>query len=248
MPYPDLTVRADVKPESLAILGTTGTATLYSMLARQGVRSTFLAGLTPLHPQKRMVGRAYTLRYLPAREDMDGSAGLDDLTNLQRKGVEEIGPGEIFVVDARGNTGAGSMGEILATRIFRRGGTGIVTDGALRDSDGIRAIGEPVYTRAAHAGVNTSVHFTADLQIPIACAGVMVCPGDVLVGDGDGVIVIPQAMADRVAAAAAEYEPMEAYIRSLVEGGASIRGVYPPNEATRAAFAVWRAKRMGEKG
>ncbi len=247
MPYPDLTARADVAPESLAILGRTGTATLYSMLAKSGVRSSFMTGLTPLNPAMRMVGRAYTLRYLPMREDMDGGAGLEDLTNLQRKGVEEIGPGEVFVVDARGDIGAGSMGEILATRIFRRGGAGIVTDGALRDSDGIKATGGPVYSRGAHAGVNTSVHFTANLNIPIACAGVMVCPGDVLVGDGDGVIVIPQALADRVAAAAAEYEPLEEYILSLVEGGASIRGVYPPDEKTRANYATWRADREAGK-
>ena len=248
MPYPDLTARAEVAPESLSILGRTGTATLYAMLAKSGVRSTFMTGLTPLNPEQRMVGRAFTLRYLPMREDMDGGMGLDDLTNLQRKGVEQIGPGEIFVVDARGDVGAGSMGEILATRIFRRGATGIVTDGALRDSPGIKAIGGPVYARGAHAGVNTSAHFAADLNIPIACAGVMVCPGDVLVGDGDGVIVIPQALADTVAAAASEYEPMEEYILSLVEGGASIRGVYPPDATTRANYAQWRANRETEKG
>ena len=242
MPYPDLTRRVEIAPETLAAFTAVGTATLTALLRKRGLRNVFLAGVLPLNPERRMVGRAFTLRYLPAREDMDGSMGLDDLTNIQRKGVETIGPGEVFAIDARGNTDAGTMGEILATRIFKRGAAGIVTDGALRDTPGIRAIGGPVYARAMHGAANTTQHFAADLQIPIACAGVMICPGDVLVGDGEGVVVVPQSMAAEVAAEASDYEGLEEYVRSLVEGGASIRGVYPPDDATRAAYEIWKAK------
>jgi 5-oxopent-3-ene-1,2,5-tricarboxylate decarboxylase / 2-hydroxyhepta-2,4-diene-1,7-dioate isomerase len=167
---------------------------------------------------------------------------MEDLTNIQRKGVETVGPGEVFCIDARGNTNAGSLGDILAARIFKRGATGLVTDGAFRDSPTIRALGQPVYARAMHAAVNTTQHFAADIQVPIACGGVMVCPGDVLVGDGEGVIVLPQAMAAEVAAEAAEYEPKEIFIRELIDSGRSIKGVYPPDAETLAAFEQWKMK------
>ncbi len=134
MPYPDLTQRVEIAPDTLASFATVGTATLTALLQKRGLRNVFMTGVLPLNPERKMVGRAFTLRYLPARGDMDGSMGLDDLTNIQRKGVEEIGPGEIFTIDARGNTDAGTLGEILATRIFARGAAGIVTDGAFRDT------------------------------------------------------------------------------------------------------------------
>ncbi len=247
MPYPDLMRRVEIAPETLAAFATVGTPTLTALLQKRGVRNVFMTGVLPLNPERKMVGRAFTLRYLPARGDMDGSMGLDDLTNIQRKGVEEIGPGEVFTIDARGNTDAGTMGEILATRIFARGAAGIVTDGAFRDTPGIRALGQPAYVRGMHGAANTSQHFAANLQIPIACGGVMVCPGDVLIGDGEGVVVVPQALAAAVAAEAAEYEGLEEYVRSLVASGASIRGVYPPNDETRAAYAAQVAKQRTEQ-
>ena len=181
-----------------------------------------------------MVGLAFTLRYLPAREDMPGGEGMDDLTNLQRKGVETIGAGDVFVIDARGNTNAGSLGDILAARVFKRGAAGIVTDGAFRDTPTIRALGQPIYARGMHAAVNTTQHFAADLQIPIACGGVMVCPGDVIVGDGEGVIVLPQALAAEIAPEAIEQESKETFLRELIDSGRSIKGVYPPDAETLA--------------
>ncbi len=243
MPTPDLLRRVEVSDATLRLLDNASAATVAMLLMRRGIRSTFMAGVLPLHPEQHMVGRAYTLRYLPAREDMPGEAGLEDLTNLQRKGVESVSPGEVFVVDARGNTNAGSMGDILATRIFMRGAVGIVTDGAFRDTPSIHAIGKPCYARGTHAAVNVTQHYAADLQIPIACGGVMVCPGDILVGDGEGVIVIPQALAAEVAQEAADYEPKEAFITALVQGGRSIKGVYPPNAETLAEFEEWKKQR-----
>ena len=240
MPAPDLMRRVEIAAETLQQFESVSTATLAGLLMRRGIRTTFMAGVLPLTAEQHMVGRAFTLRYIPAREDMPGGEGLDDLTNLQRRGVETVGPGEVFVVDARGNTNAGSLGDILATRIFMRGAAGIVTDGAFRDTPAIRAIGKPCYARAMHAAVNTTQHFAADLQVPIACGGVMVCPGDVLVGDGEGVIVVPQALAAELAQEASEYEPKEQFITELILSGRSIKGVYPPNEETLAAYEEWK--------
>ncbi|MGI8691263.1 MAG: ribonuclease activity regulator RraA [Thermomicrobiales bacterium] len=242
MPATDIRRRVAIGAETLMQLENVGTATLSALLMRRGVRSVFLTGVLPLNPHKHMVGRAFTLRYIPAREDMPGGEGLDDLTNLQRQGVETVGPGEVFVIDAHGNTDAGCLGDILAARIFKRGATGIVTDGAFRDTPTIRDLGQPVYARGMHPAVSTTRHFAADLQIPIACGGVMVCPGDVLVGDGEGVIVVPQAMAADVAAEATDYEPKEIFIRELIDSGRSIKGVYPPDAETLTAYEQWKLK------
>ncbi len=242
MPATDIRQRMEIRAETLMQLENVGTATLSTLLMRRGVQSVFLAGVLPLNPHKHMVGRAFTLRYLPAREDMPGGEGLDDLTNLQRQGVETVGPGEVFVIDAHGNTDAGCLGDILAARIFKRGATGIVTDGAFRDTPSIRTLGQPVYARGMHPAVSTTQHFAADIQIPIACGGVMVCPGDVLVGDGEGVIVVPQAMAAAVAAEATDYEPKEIFIRELIDSGRSIKGVYPPDAETLAAYEQWKLR------
>lgn len=246
MPATDIRRRVEIGLETLKQLEGVSTATLSALLMRRGVRAVFMVGVLPLNPDAHMVGRAFTLRYLPAREDMPGGEGLDDLTNLQRQGVETVGPGEVFVIDARGNTNAGSLGDILAARIFMRGAAGIVTDGAFRDTPTIRGLGKPAYARTMHAAVNTTQHFAADLQVPIACGGVMVCPGDVLVGDGEGVIVIPQALAAEVATEAAEYEPKEAFLRSLIDSGRSIMGIYPPNAETLAAYEEWKKTQVGD--
>ncbi|MDQ2784091.1 MAG: ribonuclease activity regulator RraA [Chloroflexota bacterium] len=242
MPATDIRRRVEIGAETLMQLENVGTATLSALLMRRGVRSVFLTGVLPLNPHTHMVGRAFTLRYIPAREDMPGGEGLDDLTNLQRQGVETVGPGEVFVIDAHGNTDAGCLGDILAARIFKRGAPGIVTDGAFRDTPSIRNLGQPVYARGMHPAVSTTRHFAADIQIPIACGGVMVCPGDLLVGDGEGVIVVPQAIAADVAAEATEYEPKEIFIRELIDSGRSIKGVYPPDAETLAAYEQWKLK------
>lgn len=242
MPATDIRRRVEIGAETLMQLENVGTATLSALLMRRGIRSVFLAEVLPLNPHKHMVGRAFTLRHIPAREDMPGGEGLDDLTNLQRQGVETVGPGEVFVIDAHGNTDAGCLGDILAARIFKRGATGIVTDGAFRDTPTIRDLGQPVYARGMHPAVSTTRHFAADIQIPIACGGVMVCPGDLLVGDGEGVIVVPQAMAADVATEAMDYESKEIFIRELIDSGRSIKGVYPPDAETLSAYEQWKLK------
>lgn len=218
------------------------TASLTSELLRLGFRNTFLRGLAPLGPT-RMVGEAFTLRYIPAREDLDLQVDFDNLRNPQRLAVEAVGEGDVLVIDARGELGAASLGHILATRLLRRGAAGLVTDGALRDSHQIKELGLPVYAAGAHASVSSIAHHAVDMNVPIACAGVAVFPGDVLVGDAEGVVVVPAAAADEAAERAYERDRLEEYLQARVDAGSSIVGVYPPSEETLAEYRRWLEER-----
>ena len=218
------------------------TATLTAQLSSLGLWNTFMHEVSPLKQGTRMVGSAYTLRYIPAREDLD-RVPLDNLTDIQRVGIEQIGPGEVLVIDARGDTRAGTMGNILATRVHRRGATGIVTDGAYRDTPAFMDIGIPSYSRAMNAHTNKTIHHPADVQRPVACGGVSVFPGDIIVGDDEGVVVIPREYAVEVAARAVDQERKEEFILSKIEAGASIVGVYPPDDATNAEYDAWKNTR-----
>ena len=218
------------------------TATVTTVLQRHGLKNTFMHGVMPLQPNMRVVGRAFTLRYIPAREDLD-DVPVDNLTNIQRVGIERIGPDEVLVIDARGDTRAGTLGSILATRLHRRGAGGIVTDGAFRDSPGIRDLGIAAYAAAANAHTNKTVHHPSEIQVPIACGGVAVFPGDLIVGDGEGVAVIPQHLSAAVAAEAAEQEDLEDFLLAKIKDGSSIVGVYPPDERTLAQYQEWKDAR-----
>lgn len=223
-----------IAPETEADLRAASTATLTSQLMKRGFRNTFIAGLTPTRPDLRMVGRALTLRYVPAREDLDVRVEFDNLKNVQRLAVEAIEEGQVLVIDARGDLSAATFGHILATRIMRRGAAGLVTDGALRDSPRYPELDFPAYYRAPHATASSAAHHPADMNVAIGCGGLMVMPDDVVVGDAEGVVVIPAAVADEVAADAARQEALEDGIWERVNRGASIRGLYPPDDATRA--------------
>lgn len=225
-----------------AALRRVSTATLSSQLLKRGFRNTFLGGLTALRPDLPMVGYAFTLRYAPMREDLDLQVDFNNLTSVQRLAVEAVGPQDVLVIDARGDLGSGTLGNILATRMLRRGATGIVTDGGLRDVTGFREIAIPTYTRGSHGATSSTRHHPVDMNVPIGCAGVLVMPGDVMVGDGDGVVAIPRAVAEEVALAALEQEELEAFVLEKIQGGASIRGVYPPDAQTRAEFEARRRR------
>ena len=218
------------------------TATLTSVLRNKGLHNTFMHNVVPLQSDARMVGRAFTLRYIPAREDLD-EVPLDNLKDVQRIGIEQIGAGDVLVIDARGDTRAGTMGSILAARIQMRGCTGVVTDGAYRDSPTIAASGLPAYAAAMNAHTNKTVHHPSEIQVPIACGGVAVFPGDLLVGDQEGVVVIPAHMAAAVAAEAEEMEQKERFIMEKIRSGASIVGTYPPDEATLAEYRAWKEEK-----
>jgi regulator of RNase E activity RraA len=183
-----------------------------------------------------MVGHAYTLRYVPAREDLGVSSHFDNDTNQQRLAVEDISEGQVLVIDARQDTSVGSLGNILSTRLQQRGAAGLVTDGALRDSPAIAQVGLPTYAAGSNARLSSVVHHPADRNVPIGCAGVLILPGDVLVGDDEGVVVIPSAMASPVARDAERQERLEEFITDQVRRGASIKGVYPPQEALLRAY------------
>lgn len=231
----------DIAVETKYALLRVSTATLTTQLLHRGVRSTFLTAVTPFRPDLRLLGRAFTLRYVPMREDMGARTVFDNETNVQRIAVESVGPGHVLVIEARGETRAAALGHILATRVMCRGAAGIVTDGALRDTPGFAALALPTYARGANAAVSSEVHLPIAVNVPIACAGVLVMPGDVIVGDAEGVVVVPAAMADDVAASALEQEDQESFILHRIEGGDALRGVYPPDESLIAEYRRQRA-------
>ncbi len=226
----------EISERAWRLLAAPSTATLSTVLAKQGLWNTFLTGVRPLAPGKRMVGQAFTLRYVPAREDLDGDLVFDNQTDPQRLAVERAGPRDVLVIDARGDERAGTMGNILATRLELRGAAGVVTDGCFRDSPAIARMKLPAYARSAHAATNKSIHHPVDFQTPIACAGVSVYPGDILVGDDEGVIVIPRHLAARVAELAAEQEHRERFLLDRIRQGSALPGTYPPDERTQAAY------------
>ena len=228
--------------ELSAKLKTSSTATLTSGLRNKGLHNTFMHQVAPLKPDMQMVGRAFTLRYIPAREDLD-EVPLDNLKDVQRIGIERIAEGELLVIDARGDTRAGTMGSILAARIQMRGCSGVVTDGAYRDSPTIAASGLPAYAAAMNAHTNKTIHYPSEIQVPVACGGVAVFPGDLIVGDQEGVVVIPTQLAEEVAVEAEEMEEKERFIMEKIRAGASIVGTYPPDATTLAEYRAWKGAR-----
>ncbi len=221
------------------------TATLTTALKQFGLSRSYMHGVAPLRPDMKMAGPAFTLRYIPAREDLNAGE-VDNLKDIQRVGIEQIGKGEVFVIDARGDTRAGTMGDILATRLFKRGAAGIVTDGAFRDSPSIAETGIPAFAAAMNAHSNKTVHHPSEIQVPIACGEVAVLPGDIIVGDAEGVVVIPFQYAVEVAQIAVEMEARENFILNKVKSGACIVGTYPPDESTLAEYEAWKKERSHE--
>src|SRR5581483_2851806 len=217
------------------------TATLTTVLFKRGLRNTFMQDVRIISPSMpRMVGPAYTLRYIPAREDLDHLGVFEDRSHPQRKGVEECPPGAVFVIDSRRNPSAASAGGILLTRLWKRGCAGVVTDGGVRDTPDIAQMPYPVYHQAPAAPTNLIKHHAVDLNVPIGCGEVPVYPGDIVVGDGEGVTVIPAKIADDVANEAFEQTAFEDFVQEKVEEGRSIFGVYPPSPEAKDEFARWR--------
>ena len=233
----------ELSPEAIAKLKKVSTATLTTQLLNRGFQNTFLQ-LTPLRPAQRMVGYAFTLRYVPMREDM-ADTQYNNNVNIQRVAVETATMDDVIIIDARGDIRAASFGHILATRIMMRGVAGLVTDGALRDSPGFKELNLPSYCKAPHATTSFVVHHPLEMNVPIGCAGVLIMPGDVLVGDGEGVVAIPAQVAEEVAHDTYEQDMRETFFTQKVAEGASIKGVYPPSEETLAEYEQWR-KEQGD--
>lgn len=236
-----------VSPSVLDTLKTVSTATLTSLLYKRGFRNVFIQGARPLKPGQRLAGPAYTLRYIPSREDLDGIEAFRDPRHPQRVAVEEIPAGAVLVMDCRGDVSVASAGSILATRMQVRGAAGIVTDGGLRDASGIAKLDMPAWCSGASAPTNLIRHHALDLNAPIGCGGVPVYPGDIMVGDDDGVVCIPAHLAEEIAAAALEMERFEDFVLEQVAGGASIIGLYPATAPeTAALYEAWLARRAAE--
>ncbi|GAA2410657.1 ribonuclease activity regulator RraA [Actinomadura vinacea] len=234
-----------IDPEVLAKLRRVSTATLATRLLAAGLRQQFLVGLTAVNPNAAsFVGEAFTMRFIPAREDIDTLDSLYGEDNLQWAGVESLRTGQVLVIDSRDDVSAASAGDMLITRALHRGAAGFVTDGAFRDGHALREIPLPTYSRAITSTSRLSRFHVADLQVPIGCAGVAVYPGDVLVGDPDGVIVIPRSLALRIVDEALEQEEMETYLHIRARRGEPLTGgLYPPSEQTKNEYLRWKANR-----
>jgi regulator of RNase E activity RraA len=231
-----------LKRETRALLAKVSTATLCTALFKRGLRQQFIQDVRPLNlGLPNMVGEAFTLRYIPAREDLNPISVFADRAHPQRKAVEECPPLAVFVIDSRKDARAASAGGILVSRLMKRGAAGIVTDGGFRDSPEIAKLPFPAYHCRPSAPTNITLHHAIDINVPIGCGDAPVFPGDVVVGDGEGVIVIPAHMADEVAIEATEMTAFEDFVQERVLAGQSILGLYPPtDEANRDAFAAWR--------
>ena len=226
-------------------LGKVSTATLCTALFKRGFRNVYIQGISRMTTPSggNLVGPAFTMRSIPAREDLDQISAFDDPNHPQRKAIESVPPGYVLVLDCRQEKRVASGGEILTTRLKVRGGAGLVSDGPVRDSGSLKNLDFPIYCAGGSAPLNLLYHHAVDQNVPIGCGGVAVYPGDIIVGDDEGVVVIPRHLADEVARDAAEQEKMESFILERVQQGARLPGTYPPNAETRAAFEAWRKQR-----
>jgi regulator of RNase E activity RraA len=216
------------------------TATLTSVLLKRGFRNTFI-GLKLINREApRMVGPAYTLRYIPAREDIDVPNAYEGRKHPQRIAIENCPEGHVMVFDSRKDASAASAGGILVSRMYKRGAAGVVSDGGFRDTPDIEKLPFPVYHSRPSAPTNTIRHHALDINQPIGCGDVAVYPGDIMVGDSEGIVVVPQHLAEEVADEAYEQTAFEDFVQEKVLAGASTFGLYPPEDEAKAEFAVWR--------
>ena len=233
-----------ITDERLSILANVTTATVTTVLLKKGLRNVWMRGTRPLRPdQPRLVGRAFTLRFVPAREDL---ATLESWASPRstRGAIEAMPEGCIAVADAMGITDAGIFGDILCARMAKRRVAGLVTDGVMRDVAGVLATGLPVWCQGAAAPPSVAGLTFVGWQEPIGCGGVAVFPDDIVVVDADGAVVIPAAMLEHVLEAAPEQEALEGWIMRQVENGTPLPGLYPANAETRARYEAWRKQQQ----
>ena len=225
----------------LQLLGVS-TATLCTALFKRGLRGQYIQDVRPLNPAlPNRVGPAFTLRYMPAREDLNTLDVFQDRQHPQRQAVEQCPPGAVLVMDSRKDARAASAGAILLSRLMVRGAAGVVTDGGFRDSPEIARLALPAYHQRPAAPTHITLHQAIDINVPIGCGDAPVFPGDVIVGDGEGVIVIPAHLADEVATEAVEMTAFEDFVQERALAGQSILGLYPPtDEQSRLDYAAWR--------
>ncbi|MGO1423188.1 MAG: fumarylacetoacetate hydrolase family protein [Brachybacterium sp.] len=216
-------------------------AGLSAALRTRGLHHCLLDGLRPMHPERKLVGTATTLRFVPAREDLFTAHGGG--FNTQKQVFDSVGEGEVIVIEARGDSGAGTLGDILALRAQQRGAAGVVTDGAIRDYDAVAEIGLTAFSAGAHPSVLGRKHVPWDSDVAVACGGATVLPGDVIVGDSDGLVVIPPAVLDEILEATLANEERDEWIAARIAEGEAIEGLFPMNEQWKARYAAWRRER-----
>ena len=225
-------------------LRTISTATLATCLFKRGLRNQFIQDVGLINPDAaRMVGEAYTLRYIPAREDLNPITAFEDWEHPQRKAVEEIPAGHVMVYDSRKDFRAASAGSILIKRMLTRGAAGVVTDGGFRDAAGIAELDFPVFHHRPSAPTNLTINHAIDINAPIGCGDAPIFPGDIMVGDGDGVICLPAHLAAEIAEEAYEMTAYEDFVEEQVVAGRRIFGLYPASPESRAEFETWRQKK-----
>lgn len=240
----------EITKETLEALRACSTATLTTQLFKRGYRQQFLVGLKALNPgAASFAGEAFTLRFIPSREDRDWD--LRDLAkrgedNVQWEAVEAVPPGHVLVIDSRKDPRAASAGNMLLTRLMKRGVAAAITDGAFRDGSEIAEMDFPAFCQANTASTRPAFHRAIDMQLPIGCADVAVYPGDIVVGDADGVVIVPRALAAELAEDSYAQEQREAFLLTRIQAGAPLWGTYPPNAETLEAYEAWKASASAE--
>ncbi len=235
-----------MNPNTRALLKKVSTATLCTALFKRGLSRQFIQGVLPVSRNHyglhgNMVGEAYTLRYIPAREDLNTMDVFLNREHPQRKAVEECPPDAVMVIDSRKDARAASAGSILVTRLMMRGVAGIVTDGGFRDSPEIGELAIHAYHQRPSAPTNLTIHQALDINVPIGCGDAPVWPGDVVIGDAEGVVIIPANIADEIAIEATEMTAFEDFVTAKVREGRTILGLYPPTDPqSKVDFEVWR--------
>jgi regulator of RNase E activity RraA len=239
---PQPTSSTGLDPETRSTLGDVSTATITTVLFKKGLRNVWIRSARPVdHGYPRLVGRAFTLRFVPAREDLATPESLAS-PGSTRGAVEAMPEGCVAVVDAMGISHAGILGDIICERMRRRGVVALVTDGVVRDLEGVRATGLPVWCNGVAAPPSVAGLTFVGWNMPIGCGGVAVFPNDVIVVDGDGAVVIPAAMLGEVVQLAADQEMLDSWVMREVKAGRTLPGLYPPDPPTRAEYEAWRER------
>jgi len=234
---------------TLEILGRISTATITAQLLRiAGLRSRAVHGVRPVNPARcRLAGPAWTLRFVPVREDLTDRASIASPASHLHGTIDDIPPGSVLVLDMRGDDSAGALGDVLVARLIAIGVAGVVADGGMRDSGPVADMALPVWCAGFAPPPSSRALLAADVQVMVGCGGVLVVPGDIVVADPDGVAIIPRHLADQVAQAGIEQEQVEAWVRRRIEHGARVTGLYPPDAGTVAAYYAWVAAGESEE-
>ena len=241
---PAVSAASALSPELKAKLESVCTATLSSQLRKRGLNNVSIDGLQATRPDRKVVGLARTLRYVPNREDLFKTHGGG--FNAQKRAIDSVNEGEVLVMEARGEKGTGTIGDILALRAQVRGAAAIITDGGVRDFSAVAAMELPTYYTNPHPAVLARRHIPWDTDITIACGGTTVQPGDIIVADADGILVIPPALAEEVANDSIAQEREEVFIAEMVEQGHSVDGLYPLNSEWRTKYLEWEASKAND--